>query len=173
MHWGPLLAHFDSAFFPVHHFSSHSRRTAALLTNEFNENNSTDPRIRSHSLGFGTPAVLTRSQSESLRDSVTTLVVDADCVARMSGATVYNAYLRAVSYDWTRDAVEDFDAVVPLLRRKPMMGGLLTDEAVAGMRADLVRRLSSQQVAGQAPAGAELKEVVLFPPGKVSRFLAG
>lgn len=134
---------------------------------EINENNETDPRIKSSSIGFGTPAVVAHDQSVALQDTVTTFVVDSDCVARMSGATVYNAFLRGVSYNWTSDALDDYDEmVVPYLRRTlPLGETLLTNETVTSLRSQLEKTFNNQFE--KQPSEPVFQDLKLIPPGKV------
>jgi len=137
---------------------------------EFNENNETDPRIKSRSVGFGTPAVLTREQSKALEDTVTTFVADSDCVARMSGPTVYNAFLRGVTYNWTLDAMQDFDLIVPYLKQTlPFGQSILDNETGTNLRSQLQKLFNNQFE--NIPGGPEFQDVQLFPPGKVSVML--
>ena len=64
--------------------------TASLAAIEFIECCSS--WMDAEALGFGTPAVLSPELSYKYRDAITTVVTDADCVPRMSGATLVNAW---------------------------------------------------------------------------------
>ncbi|KAL3908309.1 MAG: hypothetical protein SGILL_008531, partial [Bacillariaceae sp.] len=144
---------------------------AALLSMEFNEN--FPDNIESRSVGFGTPAVLTRELSESVKSTITTLVNDADCVSRMSGPTLYNAFVRGSNYNWTLDALRDFDQFVPFLRQNlPFGDSLLSNDTVADIRKDLTGSLLEKfnkvldtSLPTALESGVKLKEVQLYPPG--------
>jgi hypothetical protein len=62
-----------------------------------NGTNESVPLIDAYALGFGTPAILSQEISEQSRSKVTTVINDADCVPRMSGATMVNMWLEVVS----------------------------------------------------------------------------
>jgi hypothetical protein len=55
---------------------------AAIACIEFNDN----PKIEASCIGFGCPALLDEKQSEKWKDKILTVIDDADCVPRMSGA---------------------------------------------------------------------------------------
>ena len=56
---------------------------AAIACIEFNDNDKIDATC----IGFGCPALLDVKQSEKWQDKIMTVISDADCVCRMSGAT--------------------------------------------------------------------------------------
>ena len=51
-------------------------------------------------IGFGSPALLSQDLSEQLKDCMTTVVADDDVVPRLSAATVVNAMLDVMEYDY-------------------------------------------------------------------------
>ena len=53
----------------------------------------------------GTPAVLSPELSFKYRNAITTVVADADCVPRMSGQTLVNAWHRIISHDHGDDNI--------------------------------------------------------------------
>lgn len=55
---------------------------AAIACIEFNDNS----KIEASCIGFGCPALLDKKQSEKWKDKILTIIDDADCVPRMSGA---------------------------------------------------------------------------------------
>jgi hypothetical protein len=85
--------------------------------------------LEAHALGFGTPAVLSRNLSESVQQFVTTVVADADCVPRMSGATLASGLLRILQYNWTDDALDDLRDAMAAFKDgapKPLADAFLT-----------------------------------------------
>ncbi|KAL3912550.1 MAG: hypothetical protein SGILL_006836 [Bacillariaceae sp.] len=144
---------------------------AALLTMEFNKQ--FPENIRTTSVGMGTPAVLTRELSESVKSTITTVVSDADCVSRMSGPAVYNMFVRATNYNWTMDALRDFDQIMPFLQEHLPLGDMiLSNETIAKGRKDLTATLLDKfekslnlSLPTALESGTKIQEIELFPPG--------
>jgi len=63
--------------------------------------------IEVEAVGFGCPALLSPELSESTKDFITTVIADADIVPRMSGASMVNAILDLVGFNWTAMARDD------------------------------------------------------------------
>jgi hypothetical protein len=77
------------------------------------------PQIDAYALGFGTPAVLSKEYSELARSKVTTVINDADCVPRMSGATLVNLLLNiATSNHWVGEAQIDIQQLTSIMKEK-------------------------------------------------------
>lgn len=136
------------------------------MTIEFNENE--NDKIESHSLGFGTPAIVTRNLSESTKSTITTVINDADCVSRMSGPALCNAFLRGVSYNYTDDALEDLEQLAPFLKDNLPLGDMiLSTEIVVELRSDLADSLKDKfAMAPIVDLSKELRKIELIPPGK-------
>jgi hypothetical protein len=90
--------------------------TASLVAIEFFE--CCKDWIEVEAAGFGTPALLSPELSYKYRDIVTTVVTDSDCVPRMSGTTMVNAWLRIESHDFGEDLLFDFDHLVVRIASK-------------------------------------------------------
>mmetsp|Transcript_15310 Transcript_15310/g.37672 ORF Transcript_15310/g.37672 Transcript_15310/m.37672 type:complete len:222 (+) Transcript_15310:335-1000(+) len=76
----------------------------AIAAMEFNEFDF----VKVEAFGFGCPALLSPGLSESTKDYITTVVADADLVPRMSGASMVNAILDLIGFNWTAMARDDF-----------------------------------------------------------------
>jgi hypothetical protein len=124
--------------------------------------------IEAHALGFGTPAVLSRTLSESVQRSVTTVINDADCVPRMSGATLANGLLEILQYNWTDDALEDLRDAMNMAKEnapKALADSFMPEsgkEAVLAWFSSLLASMTKDLPAHNASLVAE---PVLFPPG--------
>jgi hypothetical protein len=140
---------------------------------EFNGATSTTPTesngvLEAHALGFGTPAVLSRNLSESVQQYVTTVVADADCVPRMSGATLANALLRILQYNWTDDALDDLrDAMVAFKdgAPKPFADAFMTESMGESFVAWVSSVLNSMTRDVPVVDPSLLSDPVLVPPG--------
>lgn len=64
--------------------------------------------VEVEAVGFGCPALLSRELSESTKAYITTVVADADIVPRMSGASMFNAIVDLIGFNWTAMARDDF-----------------------------------------------------------------
>jgi Lipase (class 3) len=141
--------------------------TAALACMEFNEHNS-NGAIDAYSIGFGTPAVVSEELSEKAKSKVTTVVNDADCVPRMSGATLVNAWLKASACEsWVEEAKHDVRQLrlvanvnfpFPDLANKILSGAL-----------DWLDSIQKEELAGAQKSGKTRPRrmiPVLVPPGE-------
>lgn len=100
---------------------------ASIAAIEFNDHEKVDVQA----IGFGCPALLSKELSESTKSYITTVINDSDVVPRMSGATVSNAILDIMSFDYTDMVVRDvgmlFDvlkAAVPFIPQSSLDGAL-------------------------------------------------
>jgi Lipase (class 3) len=59
-----------------------------------------EPKFIVNVVGFGCPALLSKDLSEKTRSYITTVVADSDCVPRLSAATVVNALLDIMEYNY-------------------------------------------------------------------------
>lgn len=132
---------------------------AAIAGMEFNDM----PQITAEVIGFGCPSLLNKELSESTKSYITTVVSDSDLVPRMSAATVKNALLDVMEYDWIpharRDILFTFEE---LLRVSP---GLLSQSSLDSIMTVVDRLLETyMRPTIQAPT-TEREPVVLCPPG--------
>lgn len=123
--------------------------------------------IDAEALGFGTPAVLSPELSYKYRDAITTVVTDADCVPRMSGATLVNAWHRIVSHDFGDDLLLEYDLFTRATQSKLPTG------LAAGFFRDLREWITQQIEDNLRPKIAEarkrksaFREAELVPPGE-------
>lgn len=90
--------------------SSLGAGAASIAAIEFNDN----PRIDANAIGFGCPALLSKDLAD--KDYIITVVSDADVVPRMSGATVRNAILDVMAYDWSNVAYRDVEQLMKVFK---------------------------------------------------------
>ena len=60
-------------------------------------------------IGFGCPALFSPDLALSTKGYSTTMMHDADLLPRMSSASILNLLFNLIEYDWTMDAIEDFN----------------------------------------------------------------
>ena len=140
--------------------------TAALASLEFNAAASNNGTIDAHALGFGTPAIVSKELSLALKSTVTTVINDADCVPRMSGATLVNAWVSAASYrEWVDEAQLDIRLLMSAMKQNLPFPDL-TDKILGGLLVWVEKIKESQQPTGP---NDDTKNVhvtpILFPPG--------
>ena len=82
----------------------------AVASIEFNDN----PKIEASAIGFGCPALLSKEVGDV--EFITTVVSDSDVVPRMSGASVRNAILDIMAYDWADAAYRDVQELIRVVR---------------------------------------------------------
>ena len=162
--------------------------TAALACLEFNKpyhqyaNNTTSSSnststgaigaasIDAYSLGFGTPAVLSLEYSEDARSKVTTIINDADCVPRMSGATLVNFLLNvSASNHWISEAQIDVQILNRMLKEKSPFPATLVDSVMS----TIMNWIATSDVVNETMKAALAEKVatpVLFPPGECIHF---
>jgi Lipase (class 3) len=80
---------------------------AAIACIELNE----EPNIEAYCIGFGCPALLNKDMSVKWKNKITTIISDADCVARMSGATIANMLMDVLEFDGSDLVMEDVHQV--------------------------------------------------------------
>lgn len=69
---------------------------ASICGMEFNDEDDIEVEV----IGFGCPALLSKELSENTKSYITTVIADDDCVPRLSAATVVNAVLDIMEYNW-------------------------------------------------------------------------
>ena len=77
--------------------------SAAVAGIELNEIEEFDVKVTC----FGCPPILSRDLSEKYKGIVKTVINDADCIPRMSGATIANVAMAIMEYDYTPYARRD------------------------------------------------------------------
>jgi len=151
--------------------------TASLAALEFNEGDnaankdSTDgTTIEAHALGFGTPAIVSNELSTSLQSTVTTVINDADCIPRVSGAAMVNAWVEAASYqDWVDHAQYDIHLLKNAAKENLPFPELT--ETLFGGILDWLSTLKENQQQSTSSTGDQGSrkqfhmDPVLFPPG--------
>jgi len=103
--------------------------SATIAGLEFNDLDFVDVEV----VGFGCPSLLSLELSKNVGNIVTTVISDSDMVPRMSAATVANALLDVMEYDWIpyarRDMIQAFDEVggfFPFLKTKTSTDDVIT-----------------------------------------------
>lgn len=152
--------------------------TAALACMEFNSqdaakentNQDSETTIEAYSMGFGTPAVVTKDLSEAARSSITTVINDADCVPRMSGATLINTWRKAGSCDgWIEDSKQDIQQVAVAMKQNLPFPDL-TDKLLGGLLEWLDSNKEKWKVEREQQRGRDPAPQVLVPPGECVHF---
>jgi len=133
---------------------------------EFNDN----PNIEASAIGFGCPALLTKDLSDV--DFIQTVVSDADVVPRMSGASVRNAVLDIMAYDWADVAYRDVEFLIQMIR-KTFKALPISDEfeksVLAFVKKTLDESIKPFCLRMNKDFGERL-EPILIPPGKCIHF---
>lgn len=119
-------------------------------------------------IGFGCPAMLSKELSEKTKHYITTVVADDDMVPRMSAASVVNAMLDIMEYDYVPYARRDIEhALSELQRLYPM----IVTEALSNKILDFLDPLLDQYVKnGIKESTSQRMDPVLFPPGNIIHF---
>jgi Lipase (class 3) len=145
--------------------------TAALACMEFNrQGGANGTTIDASALGFGTPAVVSLELSEAARSTITTVIDDDDCVPRMSGATLVNAWLNASASDsWIDESQADIRQLMAVMKEKLPFPDL-TDKVMSGLL-EWVAAVGEKTKAEQQDDSATKRKPtpvpqVLFPPGE-------
>lgn len=146
---------------PKQYHLTFSFSVIAVAGIEWNDNKDIDAEV----IGFGCPALLSDDLCQKVEPFVTTVVDDADCVPRMSMATMVNALMDIVELDWTPYARRDVNETVEEMGR--FLPSLVTDSAKKDMLKKLEGMLPDQS--SFTPTKKRLPPV-LFPPGKVIHF---
>lgn len=119
-------------------------------------------------IGFGCPAMLSKELSEKTKHYITTVVADDDCVPRLSAASVVNALLDIMEYDYIPYARRDVKhALSELQRLYPM----IVTESLGKNILDLLDPLMEQYVkSGIKKSTSQRMDPLLFPPGNIIHF---
>jgi hypothetical protein len=94
---------------------------AAIAAMEFREYDF----IEVKALGFGCPSILSHNLSLATKDYITTVVADADVVPRMSGASMANALMDLLEYDYTNEVIADGEYSLERARKVLKLGHML------------------------------------------------
>ena len=138
----------------------------AVASIEFNDN----PKIEASTIGFGCPALLSKEVAEV--DFITTVVSDSDVVPRMSGASVRNAILDIMSYDWADVAYRDVQELIRVVRHNFKALPISVDfemqvlSYIRNMLDESIKPFTEQM---DRDFGERLNPV-LIPPGKCIHF---
>lgn len=129
---------------------------AAIACIEFND----IPKIEATCIGFGCPALISKQLSEKWKDKIITIVADADCVPRMSGATLFNLLTDVFEFDWKPFAMEDVTQIVDFLAGVvPFISAEWKVDRIKWVKETLEKSV-------QPVRGLPRRELELFPPGK-------
>jgi hypothetical protein len=119
--------------------------TASVASMEFND----VAEFEAFAVGFGSPASLSPNMSRAMKDRITTVVNDADCVPRMSAKTIVDAWKRVVQFNFTSLCLDDVNQLEPILRSKLSILGNWTESMLNSMRAtveDKIRKEAKKQL---------------------------
>jgi hypothetical protein len=156
--------------------------------------NANDIQVSAHVIGFGCPALLSKSLSLATKDYVTTVIADADFIPRMSGATLFNLLLDVKNFDYRMQAERDVE--LALRELKGLLSFKIAEDDIQSVMGYVRRGL--EKVTSTAPSAVEsmtknkdvddanntetekrkenetenvkIKEPVLFPPGDCIHF---
>lgn len=138
----------------------------SIAAYEFNDN----PNIEATAIGFGCPALLSREIAEV--PFITTVVSDADVVPRMSGASVRNAVLDVMAYDWAHVAYRDVAELFQMIRQN-FKALPISDDFEKSVLAYVKKMLDDSIrpfVEMMNKDFGERLEPILIPPGKCIHF---
>jgi hypothetical protein len=147
-------------------------------------NTKNDIQVSAHVIGFGCPALLSKSLSLATKEYVTTVIADADFIPRMSGATLVNLLLDVKSFDYRKEAERDIEQALREVQSRVSS----SDYSSKSMLSFNIGEDNIQSVMGYVRRGMETvttndatdvqvdgkqikkKEPVLFPPGECIHF---
>ena len=159
-----------------------------------NGNAKNDTQVSAHVIGFGCPALLSKSLSLATKDYVSTVIADADFIPRMSSATLFNLLLDLKYFDYRMQAERDVEQALRELNG--MLSFNIAEDDIQSVMGYVRRGL--EKVTSTAPSAVESmtknkdgantndtetekrndnetgnvkkKEPVLFPPGDCIHF---
>lgn len=134
----------------------------AIAAMEFRD----EPNIDVEVVGFGSPALVSKDLSEEMKDFMTTVVADDDVVSRLSAATVINALLDVMEFDFVPSARRDIEhALEELQRQYPK---IVTSERIDKVVSDFIDPLLEKHISSSIQqTTTERMEPTLFPPGEI------
>lgn len=143
--------------------------TAALTAIEFLE--CCSKWVDAEAIGFGSPAVLSPELSAKYRNAITTIITDADCVPRMSGPTLVNAWRRIVTHDHGDDVLMEFDHLMRVMQSNLPTGGLqsLAANVVKDLRNFILDKVENglrPKIAQALQSNMPVRVPELVPPGE-------
>lgn len=158
----------------------HDHTDAARVNNMKN-----DIQVSAHVIGFGCPALLSKSLSLATKEYVTTVIADADFIPRISGATLVNLLLDVKSFDYRKEAERDIEQALREVQSRVSS----SDDSSKSMLSFKIGEDNIQSVMGFIRRGMETvttttdaidvivegkqikkKQPVLFPPGDCIHF---
>ena len=149
--------------------------------------------ISAHVIGFGCPAILSKSLSVATQDYCTTVIADADMIPRMSGATLVNLILDLMTFDYRDKAERDVEQALKELQyrfagndlpkgKKSKLSISIDDESIQKVMGyvhqGLDKVIAPSNVGSNRPNDKDMKimkefpklEPMLFPPGTCIHF---
>ncbi|GAX11369.1 hypothetical protein FisN_22Lh039 [Fistulifera solaris] len=119
--------------------------TASVASMEFND----VAEFEAFAVGFGSPASLSPNLSRTMKDRITSVVNDADCVPRMSAKSIVDAWKRVLQFDFTSLCLDDVNQLEPILRSKLSILGNWTESMLNSMQTtveDKIRKEAKKQL---------------------------
>lgn len=146
--------------------------TASVATMEFNDLLD----FEAFAVGFGSPASLSPELSYSVKDRVTTVINDADCVPRISAKSIVEAWRRVVQFNFTDLCLEDVEQLGPIIKSKLSAFGNWTESMFSNIRSKveaIIRKEAGKQLqmAEKVLANQTYDQYqTLIPPGDCVHF---
>jgi Lipase (class 3) len=138
--------------------------TASIAAMELHENDDM-PQINVKAYGFGCLALVSLDLAEKA-DYITTIINDDDIVPRLSGATLANALMDVLEFDWLSYATCDIRTSLGIARRHhPNIFTEAVVEQILQVIEPRLETLLNDTVLRDSTKRARL-EVESYPPGK-------
>ena len=116
-------------------------------------------------IGFGCPPAVSHDLAVESSDYITTVVADADMVARTSAVTVRNLLWEVSNFDWTPRAKKDIEEYLEIFRSNEFILSETVSRALeSALNSFLDEELQSIQI------NANKTQVELYPPGKIVHY---
>lgn len=147
-------------FLTYSHIARHFTGAASIACIEFNKHDKIDATC----IGFGCPALLSLELSNAWKDKITTVICDADCVPRMSKATISNLILDVMSNDWTDQAVVDVRELFNVIQENTPIK--IPQDKIQETLDWVTTYLQTQLKPEMDKISKDRSTVQLFPPGK-------
>jgi len=143
---------------------------AAVAAIEFNSK--ADSSVQAEAYGFGCPPLLSLDLAEKTTSYITTVINNADVVPRLSPATLVNAVMDVMEFDWIPGARRDVLQLFHELKESDSkIADVLVTEDTIDSTMKVVDRLLEQHFARTVKASSdERMQQQLFLPGKIIHF---
>ncbi len=126
------------------HLIGHSLGGAAasVAAIEFND----VPGFEAFAVGFGSPSSLSPKLSRTMRNRITTVVNDADCVPRMSARSIVSAWIQVLQFNFTDLCLNDLNRMMPIIKSKYAIFGPLTDTMLNFWRSKMEDQIRKEAI---------------------------